>query len=99
MAWESISQAAQAKLLNSIPEKWKINGDKYKTFTDVTSVPRACGILTARQLMITDLTVTDLADRIALRQLKAVEVVEAFAAREAIAHQLVMLSQSAMLPC
>lgn len=81
--------AAQAELLQSIPAKWRLDIDAYKDLTDVSRVPRECGLLTEKQLQITELNVTDLADRIASRRLKAVEVVEAFAGRAVIAHQLV----------
>ncbi|KAH8426651.1 uncharacterized protein LDX57_004385 [Aspergillus melleus] len=89
MSWEAVSQKAQADLLNSLPSKWRIDPEAYASVTDVSHIPKTCGILSQRQIQITELTATELARRIASRQLKAVEVLEAFAARAAISHQLV----------
>jgi amidase len=47
-------------------------------------------ILSQKQLKITEMTVTELCPLIASRELTAVEVLQAFAARAAIAHQLVL---------
>lgn len=89
MSWKDISIAAQAEILQSIPQKWKLEADAYKDLTDVSRVPHECGLLTEKQLQITELNVTELVDRIKSRKLKAVEIVEAIAGRAAISHQLV----------
>ena len=89
MSWESISRKAQADLLNSLPTNWRIDAEVFAPGTDVSKIPTTCRILTQRQINITELTATELARHIASRRLKAVEVLEAFAARAAIAHQLV----------
>lgn len=89
MSWKTIAREAQTKLLESLPQGWRIDVEKYKSLKDVTSVPRACGILTEDQLRITELTVVEITRAIKARELKAVQVLEAFAARTAIAHQLV----------
>jgi amidase len=87
--WKTISSSAQQTLLESIPAKWRINTRSYDNLTDVSGVPITCGILSQKQIDITNLTVTELAKRIRSRKFKATEVLEAFAARAAIAHQLV----------
>ena len=89
MSWEEVSKKAQADLLNSLPTKWRISTETLASVTDVSQIPKTCGILSQRQIQITELTATELAKRIACRKLKAVEVLEAFAARAAISHQLV----------
>ncbi|OBS23112.1 hypothetical protein FPOA_03671 [Fusarium poae] len=89
MSWKEIAKSAQAEVLDSIPTKWKLSGDKYRSLTNVTSVPRDCGILSDEQLAITDLTALGVVKRIESHELTAVQVLEAFAARTAIAHQLV----------
>ena len=89
MDWRSISTSAQATLLESIPAAWRIDVKPYAGLTDVTRVPLTCGILSQTQIAITELTATELAEQIRSRKLKATEVLEAFAARAAIAHQLV----------
>ena len=89
MSWEAIAKAAQAALLQSIPERWRLDLNRYRSMTDVTSVPYTCGILTDDQLKITELTAIEIVRHLETRELKAVQVLEAFAARTAIAHQLV----------
>lgn len=89
MDWVKVSDTAQSELLNLIPQKWRIEKQKYEDLTDVTNIPRTAGILTPRELFITELTVTELAPRLASKEFTAVEVLNAFAARTAIAHQLV----------
>lgn len=89
MDWQSICASAQATLLESIPAAWRIDTKSYDDLADVTRVPLICGILSEKQIAITNLTVTELAKRIRSREFKATEILEAFAARAAIAHQLV----------
>lgn len=89
MVWEQDAQEAQARVLNSIPPHWRIDKQRYAHLTDVTGVPRATGLLTPEQLKITESTVSELAQQLASQQLTAVTVLEAFATRAAIAHQLV----------
>ncbi|KAM0547300.1 hypothetical protein ACHAPJ_010435 [Fusarium lateritium] len=89
MSWQDISVAAQAELLQEIPNQWRINQAQYCDQSDVSRVPLTCGVLSKRQIAITELTVSELQQRIRSRALKATEILEAFAARAAIAHQLV----------
>jgi amidase len=92
MSWKAIAKAAQTEVLGSIPMKWRLDPDKYRSLTDVTSVPRECGILSDAQLEITDLTALEVVKRIESCELTAVQVLEAFATRTAIAHQLVSMA-------
>ncbi|KAE8168326.1 amidase [Aspergillus tamarii] len=89
MSWETVSKKAQADLLSSLPSKWRIDTEAFASETDVSQIPKTCGILSQRQIQITELTARQLARQIASRQLKALKVLEAFAARAAISHQLV----------
>lgn len=88
LGWQSVCRSAQASLLESIPAMWRIDTDSYANLTDVTRVPLMCGILSEQHIAITNLTVTELAKQIQSRELKATEVLNAFAARAAVAHQL-----------
>ncbi|KAF5667300.1 general amidase [Fusarium heterosporum] len=88
MSWEEIAKASQAKVLQSIPDRFRLNVHDYKLVKDVTGVPYTCGLLTEAQLKITDFTATEIVKKLRSRQLKAVQVLEAFAGRAAIAHQL-----------
>ncbi|KAF4457129.1 hypothetical protein F53441_917 [Fusarium austroafricanum] len=89
MSWETIAKEAQAKVLHSIPDRWRLDVDNYSKLKDVTDVPYTCGLLTKTQLKITEHTATEIVQQLEKRKLKAVEVLEAFAGRAAIAHQLV----------
>ncbi|KAF5618060.1 uncharacterized protein FTJAE_12366 [Fusarium tjaetaba] len=89
MNWQEVAKASQAKVLNSIPNRWRIDINQYKDLKDVTNVPYICGLLTEEQLRITELTVTEIVKKLEAHELKAVQVLEAFAGRAAIAHQLV----------
>lgn len=89
MSWKTISKEAQSAVLEAIPTRWRLDIDKYRSLKDVTSVPYTSGILTKDQLKITELTAGEIVKRLESRELKAVQVLEAFAGRAAIAHQLV----------
>lgn len=89
MSWKTISKEAQSAVLDAIPTRWRLDIDKYRSLKDVTSVPYTSGILTKDQLKITELTAGEIVKRLESRELKAVQVLEAFAGRAAIAHQLV----------
>ncbi|KAE8395886.1 amidase signature domain-containing protein [Aspergillus alliaceus] len=89
MSWRTISREAQAAVLESIPRRWRLDPENYASLKDVGSVPYTSGILTPDQLKITELTAVEIVKHLESRQLKAVQVLEAFAGRAAIAHQLV----------
>ncbi|KAF4341946.1 hypothetical protein FBEOM_4112 [Fusarium beomiforme] len=89
MKWQDIAKEAQNNVLQLIPDHWRLDVDQYKHLKDVTSVPYTCGLLTEAQLKITELTATEIVKQLRARQLKAVEVLEAFAGRTAITHQLI----------
>jgi amidase len=91
MSWQTIAKESQAKVVQAIPGCWRLNVDDYKSLKDVTRVPYTCGLLTEAQLKITELTATELVRQLQSRKLSAVQVLEAFAGRAAIAHQLVCL--------
>lgn len=89
MKWQDIARVSQAKVLNSIPNRWRLDVNQYQDLKDVTNVPYTCGLLNEEQLRITELTATEIIKKVETRELKAVQVLEAFAGRAAIAHQLV----------
>lgn len=93
MSWEAIARAYQAAVLASIPARWRLDVETYRPFKDVTRVPYTSGIMTRDQLQITELTAVEIVARLESRDVKAVTVLEAFAARTAIAHQLASLSK------
>ncbi|KAG1875956.1 amidase signature domain-containing protein [Suillus tomentosus] len=55
---------------------------------NVTHIPETCGLLTPKELAITELDATAVCQKIAVGELTAVDAVTAFGKRAAIAHQL-----------
>ncbi|KAF7190849.1 putative amidase [Pseudocercospora fuligena] len=94
-AFEQVRKKLVDELCDSIPKEYHLPKTIIDQFrekdkpTDVTGIPATCGILTEKELSITeDYDATSLADAIASKQLTAVEVAKAFCKRAAIAHQL-----------
>lgn len=87
--WSDIASSAQNSLLDSIPGKWRLPQPPDTSLTDVRSVPRTCGLLTPKQLEITEQTASELVAQLREGKLSSVDVTEAFCARAAIAHQCV----------
>lgn len=88
--YTSIANRVQRKVLDSIPNEWRLSTDvKAQQTGGARTFIEKCGILTARQVDITQLTASDLLRQIQNAQLTAVEATEAFCKRAAIAHQLV----------
>ncbi|EXJ68811.1 uncharacterized protein A1O5_07742 [Cladophialophora psammophila CBS 110553] len=87
--WQVIASNAQANLLNSIPSRWRLPESVDPSVTDVRAIPRTCGLLTEKQLSITEQTASELVAQLKDARLSSVEVTEAFCARAAIAHQCV----------
>lgn len=75
----------------SIPKDWIIKTPP-ESQLDVTSVPAKCGLLSSRELEITDTTdVEVLLIKLANGEWSSVEVTIAFYKRAIVAHQLVTL--------
>ena len=88
--YKAIAARVQQRVLNQIPSQWRIPVDIKSQHTgDARSFITKCGILSDKQVDITRLTASEVLKLIHTGQLKATEVVEAFCARAAIAHQLV----------
>jgi amidase len=85
---QEIAAKAQLAVLDSIPAKWKLSSEA-QTPSNVMEIPKTCGILTPRQIEISEQTATELLEKLANGSLSSVEITEAFLARAAIAHQLV----------
>lgn len=85
--WEDISKAKKAAREAAIPAEWKL-----KTIpaigSNVTSVPRESGILSARELEITESTAEALVSAMVSKKYTAEEVAIAFCKRAAMAQQL-----------
>ena len=90
MEWQEIAKEAQSKVLDAIPPTWRLDSKwTSQNASSVIDIPRNSGVLTKRQLDITDQSLIQLVVNLAHGIQTSVEVTEAFCARAAIAHQLV----------
>ena len=84
--WQERAANKRRRIDQTIPDEWKIRS--LPTEDSVFDFPEKSGLLSAKELMITGSTATDLVVRLAKGELKAVEVTLAFCKRAALAHQL-----------
>ncbi|KAK3627008.1 hypothetical protein LTR56_019439 [Elasticomyces elasticus] len=91
--WQDIAERKQRHRAERLPKKWLLRSEfsnGASSNNSVLDVPRKCGILTSKELHITeDLDATNLVAQLAAGKLKSVDVVTAFCKRAAIAQQLV----------
>jgi len=89
-SWQEISAKAKQKVFDDIPAEWKIAQDKLPEgdVLDVTGLPTKCGILSEKEIDITESYATDIVAMIATGEWTAEDVTRAFCKRAAIAHQL-----------
>lgn len=85
-SWSSIARSKQERNLALIPAEWRI---QVPDTVHLMDVPAKCGVLSEAELAITNTSAPDLAAKLQTRELKAYDVVLAFAKRAAVAHQLV----------
>ncbi|KAL7940887.1 putative Acetamidase [Trichoderma barbatum] len=87
--WENIARTKRANRDNAIPLEWRLSCDVPDSRLNVLGVPAECGILTARELTITETDAAALVNKLISREYSSREVTLAFCKRAAIAQQLV----------
>ena len=88
-SWRDIAQEKKARQTQSIPKAWLITPPP-TVVLDVNDVPEASGLLTAKELAITNTTdVSTLLSKLATSEWSSVEVTTAFYKRAIIAQQVV----------
>lgn len=89
--WETQARKARDILQQSIPKQWMVPANQLPPATqlNVVDFPRTSGILTDKELAITEMSATALVERMGKGQLSAEEVVVAFLKRSVVGHQLV----------
>lgn len=89
--WERHAQKGRDILDNSIPKQWLAPADKLPlpTQKNVIDFPGQSGLLSGRELTITEMSATELVGEMGRGKLKAEEVVVAFLKRSVLGHQLV----------
>jgi Tfp pilus assembly protein PilO len=92
--WKLLVEKKQAEVSAQIPSSWRLAAE-YTDISETASknvldIPRLCGIMTPKQLNITENhDATSLLRKIHRQELSAFEVTEAFCIRAAIAQQVV----------
>jgi amidase len=93
--WQALAKSKRESVFAKIPKDWLLPTSQTSQYTESSSisvldVPRTCGILTDKELDLTEnYDATDLVKMMAEKQVKSVEVVTAFCKRAAVAQQCV----------
>lgn len=93
--WHDIASRKRAEVAKQLPSEWKLPSETLASVdpnadTNVMDLPRACGLLTAKELDITEnYDATELIAKMASGELSSTAVTLSFCKRAAIAHQLV----------
>lgn len=89
--WERQAQRGRDILTNSIPKSWLAPVETLPPATqkNVIDFPKTCGLLSDRELSITECSATQLVAQMGAGKLKAEEVVVSFLKRAVIGQQLV----------
>ncbi|KAG1742229.1 general amidase [Suillus lakei] len=86
--WTELVAEKKQRQLKSIPQEWLVSPPPDSTL-DVTGFPETCGLLTVREIEITNTSVDILLEKLACGEWTAVDVTTAFYKRAIVAHQLV----------
>lgn len=88
--WQEVAAKRSHDINSKIPDEWLLSGNVLKSHKPM-DLPRESGILSSRELDITELRAVDILAAIRERRISAVEVTRAFCKRAAIAHQVVSI--------
>lgn len=87
-SWQKIAAEKRQEIIAAIPQAYLVNEELLQGL-NATDLPRRSGILTTRELDITESRAVDIVEQVRQRKYTAVEVTTAFCKRAAIAHQAV----------
>ena len=88
--WQDIAKRKKEEQNTKIPKEWLLSSKPSPNLNNVIDVPRRCGLLSEKELYITEKhDATSLVEKLAKRDISSEEVVTAFCKRAAISHQLV----------
>ena len=87
--WRQLAEEKRRRRDDLIPKQWILPNPPPADLLDVTHVPESAGILTEKEVRITNASVDVLLEKLANATWSAVEVTTAFAKRAVIAQQLV----------
>lgn len=89
--WQEIGARKRAERLARIPSEWRVPEDVLPSaeVNNVQDFPRTSGLFTDRELFLTELTASEVIEKIASRELKSEEVTRAICKRAAVAQQVI----------
>lgn len=90
--WQDIASEQQRLRDSQIPKEWILESLPAESMANVMNVPYTCGLMTKKELALTEKDATDLLAMMARGELKSHDLTLAFCKRAAIAQQLVSLS-------
>ena len=100
-SWSLLVAEKQKQCQQGISESWRLSAESLSTFTrpgiDLIAADacRKCGIMSDLELEITEkFTATELVQRLATREISALDTTTAFCKRAAIAQQLVSMNST-----
>ncbi|KAB8229400.1 putative general amidase [Aspergillus alliaceus] len=101
--WQQKAAAKQAEAAAKIPSEWRLPATILQQAAEdeqgVLAIPQGCGILTPKELAITEAAdATALRDKLLTQEVTAVEVTTAFCKRAAMAQQLTSCLTETMFP-
>ncbi|KAH6862570.1 acetamidase [Alternaria alternata] len=85
-SWEELAADKRTRIASTIPSEWLIRD--LPSDDNVFEFPKASGLLSAREIELTESSATDLVAQMAEGKLKSVDVTLAFCKRAALAQQL-----------
>ncbi|KAF5384166.1 hypothetical protein D9615_003363 [Tricholomella constricta] len=86
--WQELVAEKKLRQQASIPKEWILTNLPSQSELNITEFPEACGLLSAKDIEITNTHVGGLLEKLASAQWSSMEVTTAFSKRAIIAHQL-----------
>jgi amidase len=90
LSWSDIAAKKRKTTFDKIPKQWILSRDKVPSESErnVLLVPRTSGILSEKEMTITESSMADVLQRLRSGKWTSEEVTEAICKRAAIAHQI-----------
>lgn len=87
--WQAVAQEEQAVLRKALPQQWILKTPPAESVLNVMDVPYTSGIMTERELHLTEQDATTLLELLAKREVSSYDLTLAFCKRATIAQQVV----------
>jgi amidase len=88
LTWQETASERKRTIEEKIPPEWRVDKTQLEG-RRLVDLPRTSGLLTDKEMLITELSAVEILAAIRERRLTAIETTKAFCKRAAIAHQAV----------